>query len=521
MSNEAEKCWLIQSGSEPAGPYSFAQLRSLARNGRIARNTLIRDLRSSGWFVAGQLPELFLQTLPAVKGADQAKPHQQKLTPPRPVISITDTIPNRGSMLPSVASGLNQQITSAANWHAIIVAGIAGAVGSAVLIMILIASFQRSAVEQPEPSADIAVTATAPAAVANVDSTTTTPLGQSAVFSTEDLVSRTQQSVAAVITNNGSGSGFMVGRNVLATNYHVIADSPSNEIAIVFPDGQDSKQGPFQASIIAERPDRDLALLRIKADIPPLEVHRSYQFRRGQDIVIIGTPGYARQGLLPNAVTRGVLSSQANLYGFEHFQLSLAVNSGNSGGPVLGMDGRVIGVVVSKSLTEESIGFCIPATDLESLIRSAESCEAADTADVAALHDARLVVRAVVDQIFERKDFMIAYISHVGEPQPTASASRFIQEMKQLPSDDLPELFKSYERDLSTVARDPLLANDVREAISGVHRRHIAIDRILRSPTGSIERFVAQLSSLENDLFSYLSNVGDTLQIGRPELLTQ
>ena len=525
MSNDAEKSWLIQSGSEPAGPYSLAQLRSLARSGRIARSTLIRDLHSSGWLVAGQLPELFQQSVPTVKVAGQAKATQRQTTSSRPASSASPASPDRVSILPPSLKSISQQTTSATNRSAIIVAAIAGAVGSAVVVLFLVVNLQRSTAQRPASEANLKVAAAMPVAaapVAKVDSETTTASNHSAVYSTEDLVSRTQQSVAAVITNQGSGSGFMVARNVMATNYHVIADSPSDEIAIVFPDGDESKRGPFQAVIIAEQPDRDLALLRVEADVPALDVYPNYKFRRGQDVVIIGTPGLFRgKDILPNAVTRGVLSSQADLHGFEHFQLSLAVNSGNSGGPVFGMDSRVIGVVVSKSLTEDSISFCIPATDLESLIRSEAISNFAATAKVAASHDARLVIRTVVDQLLIREDFMTKYISQVRAPLSAASASRVIQEMKQVPSNDVSDLFKSYERELSIVARDPQLATDVRQAISGVQRRHITIDRLLRSPSGNFERFVNQLDSLNNDFLIYLAEVNNVLEIGRPELIQQ
>lgn len=524
MSDETEKCWLIQSGSEPAGPYSLAQLRSLALSGRIARSTLIRDLQSSGWLVAGQLPELFQQSVPTTNVAGRPKPIQQPTTPVRSAASASPMSLDTFSMLPRPQKRFGQQATPSNNPPVIIYAAIAGAVGSAVLVLLLVISLQRSTAQRPESSADSDLATTRPAVaapVANVDSKTTAAADQPVIYSTEDLVSRTQQSVAAVFTSQGSGSGFMVARGVLATNYHVIADSPSNEIGVFFPDGEESKRGPFQARVVAEQPDRDLALLRVEAEIPALEVYPNYQFRRGQDVIIIGTPGYLRQGLLPNAVTRGVLSSQARLHGLDHFQLSLAVNSGNSGGPVLGMDGRVIGVVVSKSLTEDSISFCIPAPDLESLIRSEEGSKFAASAKAAALHDARLVVRSVVDQISKREAVMIGYISQIRSPLSSVSAGRFMQDMQRLSSSDSSDLFKSYERELSTVARDPQLAPDVRQAINGVQRRHIAIDRLLRSPSGNFERFVNQLDSLNDDFLIYLAEVNNVLEIGRPELIQQ
>ncbi len=64
--------------------------------------------------------------------------------------------------------------------------------------------------------------------------------------------------------------------------------------------------------------------------------------------------------ILPNAVARGVVSSEHPLFGEPRYQLDMAINGGNSGGPVIGMDGRVVGVVVAKSRSEEGIGFAFP-----------------------------------------------------------------------------------------------------------------------------------------------------------------
>jgi len=526
MSNDAEKCWLIQSGSEPAGPYSLAQLRALAQCGRISRSTLIRDLRSSSWLVASQLPELFQQVVLTTKVASHAKSTQPQTTPNR-LVPLTATAPSaHNSISPHIPSGFGQRGDFASARPAITVAVVASAVGSTFIVILIFLAMQSTRDERPVPTAVDGSLATAipttSALHASADAKASASSSQSAVYSTEELVSRTQQSVAAVITNQGGGSGFMVARNVMATNYHVIADSLSNEITVVFPDGAITKQGPFQAMVIAEQPDRDLALLRIDAEIPTLDVYPNYKFRRGQDIVIIGTPALFRgRGILPNAVTRGVLSSQAELDGFEHYQLSLAVNSGNSGGPVFGMDGRVIGVVVSKSVTEESIGFCIPAYDLESLVQSQQKTNFAPTAKTAAMHDARRWIRTVVDQILTRDVFMTEYISQINAPLATASASRFLQEMKQWPLIDSSDLFKSYEVELGSLVQNQLLEIDVRRAISGIHRRHLVINRLLLVPSGNFENFVNQLDSLNNDFFAYLSDADNLLQIGRPALLKQ
>ncbi len=101
----------------------------------------------------------------------------------------------------------------------------------------------------------------------------------------------------------------------------------------LFPDGPVGNNGPFKAELIAEQPKRDLALLRIAYAAPIVKVDATHNFRRGQDVVIIGSPGLGGGGrLLPNAVARGVLSSETNLNGQDLYQLSLAVNSETQAG---------------------------------------------------------------------------------------------------------------------------------------------------------------------------------------------
>lgn len=106
-------------------------------------------------------------------------------------------------------------------------------------------------------------------------------------------------------------------------------------------------------------PKRDLALLRIQnSATPPLSIDRSHGFIKGREVVIIGSPGLFRgMDVLPNAVSKGILSSQAELDGIALFQLSATVNPGNSGGPVFGSDGNVIGVVVFEVSNRRSNQF--------------------------------------------------------------------------------------------------------------------------------------------------------------------
>jgi hypothetical protein len=120
---------------------------------------------------------------------------------------------------------------------------------------------------------------------------------------------------------------------------------------------------------------RDLALLTVVTDLPPLEVEPETQFRRGQEVTVIGNPGSnaADGGVLINAVSRGVMSTRTTIQGQEYYQLNIAINPGNSGGPVIDPMGRVVGVLESKEIGRESLAFCIPAPDLLSAIARYEA----------------------------------------------------------------------------------------------------------------------------------------------------
>ena len=68
--------------------------------------------------------------------------------------------------------------------------------------------------------------------------------------------------------------------------------------------------------------------------------------------------------ILENAISRGLMSTKTSLEGQRYYQLGIAVNPGNSGGPVFNSIGSVIGVVTRKSSEQEALAFCIPIEDL-------------------------------------------------------------------------------------------------------------------------------------------------------------
>ncbi len=144
--------------------------------------------------------------------------------------------------------------------------------------------------------------------------------------------------------------------------------------------------GPVQ--LIFEDKKRDLALLRVQANAPGLEIAEGHKFSAGEDVRIVGNPRVGGR----NHISPGILSTQATIDGQEFDQLAAPINPGDSGGPVLDGQGRVIGVASMKASREQGIAFSIPARDL----RAALDAVADDEKDVDALtqrHEARVLLK--------------------------------------------------------------------------------------------------------------------------------
>jgi S1-C subfamily serine protease len=218
------------------------------------------------------------------------------------------------------------------------------------------------------------------------------PSSPSKTLTTQEIVARCEASVALVKGRSGSGTGFIVRQGIVATNAHVIAHEPSRALQIYFPSEPDKDRVPLPARLRYKDARRDLALLAVQTSLSPLELSRSHVFQRGEDITIIGSPGLGGGQVLPNAVTRGVMSTEYQLQGHRYYQLSAAVNPGNSGGPAFNASGLVIGVVTAKAAQLESIGLCIPAEDLIRAIDTDAKAGPDTVAKIEHMHDAQAVV---------------------------------------------------------------------------------------------------------------------------------
>jgi S1-C subfamily serine protease len=124
-------------------------------------------------------------------------------------------------------------------------------------------------------------------------------------LTTEETTKRCDRAIALVRGRRGSGTGFLICTGLLATNAHVIALERIEDLHVSFPDLRSS---PLTAELLFEDMRRDLALLAVPTGLAPLEIEPLYEFRRGQDVTVIGNPGIGNLiGLLdaPSEIYRG------------------------------------------------------------------------------------------------------------------------------------------------------------------------------------------------------------------------
>jgi len=161
------------------------------------------------------------------------------------------------------------------------------------------------------------------------------------------------------------GSGFILSSDgYIVTNEHVIADAVyySSKIYVTLYSGE-----KFEASVVGYESDNDVAVLKIAATgLSAVSIGSSADIQVGETIYAVGNP---RQ--LDYTMTDGIVSATERNISIESvgtitmFQISAAVNSGNSGGPVYNEYGEVVGIVSAKYADEgvEGLGFAIPIDD--------------------------------------------------------------------------------------------------------------------------------------------------------------
>ena len=186
------------------------------------------------------------------------------------------------------------------------------------------------------------------------------------IASHQELIANVRPSVVTIRVAGrdgdefGVGTGFVVDESgLIATNFHVINEG--RPFTIETSDGDNLDILSVEASDVSG----DLALIRYDANdqkLPALEIAPQDSSEQGMRVLAFGNP----HGL-ENSVVEGILSAVRRVEGRELLQLAMPIEPGNSGGPLVDLDGRVHGIINMKSAINDNLGFAIPIANLVAL----------------------------------------------------------------------------------------------------------------------------------------------------------
>jgi len=164
------------------------------------------------------------------------------------------------------------------------------------------------------------------------------------------------KSVVTIRTDISQGTGFIISREgYVVTNYHVMKDIQAATII-------DSDNENHAVVLLGFSEEFDLALLKIIGNYNRLRLGNSDNVQTGEKVIAIGNP----LGL-QFSVTQGIVSAthREGINGFDvYIQTDAALNPGNSGGPLINKEGRVIGINNFKVGGSESLGFALESNSI-------------------------------------------------------------------------------------------------------------------------------------------------------------
>ncbi len=199
--------------------------------------------------------------------------------------------------------------------------------------------------------------------VSTPTSTETRALADPAVFSTVKIL-------GTACNNEQEGSGFVVGPGLVATNAHVVAGESSGNTQVLI------GNNAYDATTVLFDPSFDLAVLRTDAPLGPALTISPTLVSRGTQAALLGYPEDGGLTIDPAGVTEEVTAIGKDIYNNGSvtrgvYALDADVLPGNSGGPLLGPGGEVIGVVFSRSTVYQDVGYALTSPGVLARVQQA------------------------------------------------------------------------------------------------------------------------------------------------------
>ncbi len=166
--------------------------------------------------------------------------------------------------------------------------------------------------------------------------------------------------------NRTPGSGIIITQSgFVVTNSHVIEGNAS--VALTLPKGQS-----YTATVVGDDPELDLAILKIDSDRTdfPVAIFGIYEdITVGEKVLAMGYP-YSDDLGGELSVVDGIVSSMRFIDGYEYIQTDAEISLGYGGGPLVNLDGEVIGITAWTFTAGEGLKFAIPVNNIADFIES-------------------------------------------------------------------------------------------------------------------------------------------------------
>jgi serine protease Do len=175
------------------------------------------------------------------------------------------------------------------------------------------------------------------------------------------LYERVRPSVVQVYRGNGNGAGTIWREDgLIVTNNHVAG--PSSTLHIVLSDGR-----RLEGQVVARDPEKDLALVEVEeSGLPAAQIGDSTRVRPGQLVITVGHPygqvDYLTAGIICAA---GQTTTEQGPRSGDLIQMDAKIAPGNSGGPLVDIDGRVLGI---NAMVSGRLGMAIPSAAVERFV---------------------------------------------------------------------------------------------------------------------------------------------------------
>ena len=198
-----------------------------------------------------------------------------------------------------------------------------------------------------------------------VSSTVTTSIGNNTGILRElsyEELAQLSTSIVMITVLDGQRRAFKGGSGVviheegyILTNFHVVRDGCHFEVQF-----ENEEQSYVTSRIVKYHPNYDLALIKVEKRCKPLPLYRGEHLVRGQKVVAIGSP----LGLF-NTVSDGIISAFREIQDMSMIQFTAPISNGSSGGALLDMYGRLIGIITAGFDAGQNLNLAVKSEQIE------------------------------------------------------------------------------------------------------------------------------------------------------------